>query len=530
MEIIKAFNENTNITIKGTYEEPLFRASDIGLILEIATVNTTIKDFNETEKKLIQIDTVGGKQHVSFLTEKGLYKLLFKSRKPIANQFQDWVCDVIKEIRLNGKYELEKKLIEQEEQLKENKEKIDEIEQYNKKLIEEAEEFKMIDKTPIIYIYNIDTRNPNPELKIGCSQNYYERIKPYKQTNKFGKIEFTVSVYNTDLKKFENHIHYVLNNYKINGEVFRIGVRPAILAIMNLVNLYKVLNISNEPERDLKMEKIHEQTIHIIEDIKPASISMVDFGMQTDFDETSPIETCPIINTNELYDSFDKFVEECCIVRHDVEDSTVNLAGQYRLWSRSATKESYLALLSYLKTKFKPARLKVQDKNSVINGYEGLKLKNMEYTKKLLIPTDIETFIFHKCIFSPDGKVLFSELYKEFTEWKNNIKKPMNYNDERELKKYLKNSEYVLQSTIWTLKGNGTGYYGIMLKSDEKINKKTSSTGKMVEKKDAQTNELIETFETIAKAAEAENIAPVKMSRSIKNKVVFNDDYYYTIK
>ena len=485
MEIIKAFNENNNITIKGTYEEPLFRSSDIGLILEISNISNSIKDYDETEKKLIQIDTVGGKQHVSFLTEKGLYNILFTSRKPVAKTFKNWVCDVIKEIRLNGKYELEKQLKEKDEKLKEKDDKIGEIENHNKKLIEEAEQVKLMDKTPIIYIYNIDTRNPNPELKIGCSQNYYERIKPYKQTNKFGKIEFTVSVYNTDLKKFENYIHYVLNDYKINGEVFRIDVEEAILIIMNLANLFKVLSISNKPERIMKLKKIQEQEINIIEDIKLASISMVDFGMQTDFDETSPIETCPIINTNELYDSFDKFVEECCIVRHDVEDSTVNLAGQYRLWSKSATKESYLALLSYLKTKFKPARLKVHDKNSVINGYEGLKLKNMEYTKKLLIPNDIETFIFHKCIFSPDGKVLFSELYKEFTEWKNNIKKPMNYNDERELKKYLKNSEYVLQSTIWTLKGNGTGYYGIMLKSDEKINKKTSSTGKMVEKKDA---------------------------------------------
>ena len=52
----------------------------------------------------------------------------------------------------------------------------------------------------------------------------------------------------------------------------------------------------------------------------------------------------------------------------------------------------------------------------------------------------------------------------------------------------------------------------------------------MVEKRDAQTNELINTFETIAKAAESENFCSAKMSRSIKNKVVFNDDYYYMIK
>ena len=41
MEVVKAFNSNelhTEITIKGTFEEPLFRASDIGLILELSNI------------------------------------------------------------------------------------------------------------------------------------------------------------------------------------------------------------------------------------------------------------------------------------------------------------------------------------------------------------------------------------------------------------------------------------------------------------------------------------------------------------
>jgi prophage antirepressor-like protein len=49
-------------------------------------------------------------QDVTFLTEKGLYKVLFRSRKPIAQKFQNWVCEVIKEIRLNGLYELQKEV------------------------------------------------------------------------------------------------------------------------------------------------------------------------------------------------------------------------------------------------------------------------------------------------------------------------------------------------------------------------------------------------------------------------------------
>jgi hypothetical protein len=36
----------------------------------------------------------------TFLTEKGLYKALFKSNHHIAEQFQNWVCDMVHEIRV----------------------------------------------------------------------------------------------------------------------------------------------------------------------------------------------------------------------------------------------------------------------------------------------------------------------------------------------------------------------------------------------------------------------------------------------
>jgi prophage antirepressor-like protein len=90
MEIVKAFNENgmsQTITIKGTSTNPLFRASDIGSILEISNVRQSIKDFDNTEKVAVSItDNIGREQNVSFLTELGLYQLLFISRKPVAKK------------------------------------------------------------------------------------------------------------------------------------------------------------------------------------------------------------------------------------------------------------------------------------------------------------------------------------------------------------------------------------------------------------------------------------------------------------
>jgi len=113
MEIVKAFNCNelhTDIVIKGTVDNPLFRASDIGEILEISNIRTSIQHFDDSERHVHTMDTSTGAKQVTFLTEKGLYKVLFKSRKPIAEKFQNWVCEVIKEIRLHGLYDLQKEL------------------------------------------------------------------------------------------------------------------------------------------------------------------------------------------------------------------------------------------------------------------------------------------------------------------------------------------------------------------------------------------------------------------------------------
>jgi prophage antirepressor-like protein len=75
MEIVRAFENNElsmHITIKGTREEPLFRASDIGAILEIKNIHQNLATFNDTEKVISEAYTLGGKQEVTFLTEKGL--------------------------------------------------------------------------------------------------------------------------------------------------------------------------------------------------------------------------------------------------------------------------------------------------------------------------------------------------------------------------------------------------------------------------------------------------------------------------
>ncbi len=83
MDIVKAFNANdlhTEIVIKGTIDDPLFRASDVGVVLDIASIRSVLRDFDESEKVVHTMHTLGGTQEVTFLTEKGLYKVLKPSQ------------------------------------------------------------------------------------------------------------------------------------------------------------------------------------------------------------------------------------------------------------------------------------------------------------------------------------------------------------------------------------------------------------------------------------------------------------------
>ena len=78
MEILKAFVQDSkqyNITILWENDESLFRASDIGELLDIKKIYSSITYYDEDEKVIRNINTNGGNQDVIFLTEEGLYKL-----------------------------------------------------------------------------------------------------------------------------------------------------------------------------------------------------------------------------------------------------------------------------------------------------------------------------------------------------------------------------------------------------------------------------------------------------------------------
>ena len=113
-------NENNNLMVFEGHNvevfewegKVLFNPKHVAECLEIKDVNSSIRNFNEKQViKLTNLDVHD--MHIrklnnrgeNFLTESGVYKLIFKSHKEEAEKFQDWVTDeVLPTIRKTGGY------------------------------------------------------------------------------------------------------------------------------------------------------------------------------------------------------------------------------------------------------------------------------------------------------------------------------------------------------------------------------------------------------------------------------------------
>ena len=85
--------------------QPWFVAKDVCDILEMGNPRSSLALLDEDEKGVHSMDTPGGKQEMTIISEPGLYSLILRSRKPEAKAFKRWVThDVIPSIRKRGLY------------------------------------------------------------------------------------------------------------------------------------------------------------------------------------------------------------------------------------------------------------------------------------------------------------------------------------------------------------------------------------------------------------------------------------------
>lgn len=111
-----AFEENLVRVIERD-GEPWFVANDICNCLGLANARKAVADLDDDEKGVTTSDTLGGKQEMNIVSEPGVYRLVFRSRKEEAERFKRWLAhEVLPQIRKTGQYRSERSADQVEEE------------------------------------------------------------------------------------------------------------------------------------------------------------------------------------------------------------------------------------------------------------------------------------------------------------------------------------------------------------------------------------------------------------------------------
>jgi len=214
--IVKAF-ENNPISI---LEEDIdnkrvyyFKASDIGKALNLCNIRVSIQNYDEDEQVVRKAyDLRGCEQDTIFLTSRGVYRLLYNSKKEIAKKFRKWAGSILDDIIFNQSKELQRQL-EEQKTLVQEKEKLlleqnEEINKYKEKIYEEVE------KRGFVYVVKTDSYT---FYKVGRTKDFVlKRVKGLQTANEVD-IQILLKFPTSNPNLLESCVHYILDRYRSNS-------------------------------------------------------------------------------------------------------------------------------------------------------------------------------------------------------------------------------------------------------------------------------------------------------------------------
>lgn len=98
-------DEDFEIRVLTRNGDPWFVLNDVCAVLGLVNSSASAARLDEDEKGVTTIDTLGGPQDVTVISEPGLYNIIRTSRKLVAKRFRRWVDhEVLPSIRKTGSY------------------------------------------------------------------------------------------------------------------------------------------------------------------------------------------------------------------------------------------------------------------------------------------------------------------------------------------------------------------------------------------------------------------------------------------
>ncbi|EMS6705213.1 Bro-N domain-containing protein, partial [Neisseria gonorrhoeae] len=90
------FQAEQSVRVEFQNNEPLFCLTDVARILEISNANPLRFNMKrDGVHKMYSVDTKGRKNEITYINEPNLYRVIFRSNKPEAVKFQDWIFEEV---------------------------------------------------------------------------------------------------------------------------------------------------------------------------------------------------------------------------------------------------------------------------------------------------------------------------------------------------------------------------------------------------------------------------------------------------
>ena len=218
-----------------------------------------------------------GNQSTNIINEAGVYRLIMRSNKPIAQKFQEWVCEeILPSLRKKGEYKMNEEYQLKLKELEDEKLKIQTEKEETDKLLLEKEitikklqrETQVIDGKNVVYLTTTDEKESEGIYTVGKAIDLKKRMKHYNNNKLFNfKVVKYISCKSVRIMdSIETLILSKLNRYKIyqNRDVFQL---PKDENIKLFTQWYEYLNkMCEDIEDDIVLEDRTEEEEKMFED------------------------------------------------------------------------------------------------------------------------------------------------------------------------------------------------------------------------------------------------------------------------
>lgn len=529
------FREQRHMQLEvfGTVDEPLFSSNQIAEVLGIASIRlSSIPDHLKVTRT---VQTKGGPQPSIYLHEEAVYTIVFRSNSEKAKEVQSCLCNTLRTFRQQA-------LGVQRQELTSCKEEL--------QLLTESKDIR----ASYLYAIKINPREDDSdcEMKAGMSKSVPKRQDTYRTIVPNSILILSVEVPSTHVREAEGFLKKMLTIActRLSAEVFRGSLDKVKMWVQVCAGIYNTV-VSDDTRLLTDLHYTFDKHINDVshEEIRPSELAQIRHhlkeladmrvsatgcpppafnGVTTTEPQLTPRETsmpppapqpqaAPDLAARGRGFDFDRFIQECCIVGQDEEVASVAIAGRHRTWAKHTNKEMQSALNTYLREKFRPARL-VHDQKSM-NGYVGVNI--VEFTRpKSLVPGIPEQFCLDCCSDASASRLYYNDIRDKMKVWLEKRGLPQLDMQFEALHSYL--HQYYVKGALWCPEEKVTreGYYGVCLKGDEErfLRKTPSTTANAVNLIDPTTKQVKRKFAKVSEAAAFVGRNPCSISYAIKHQ------------